>query len=310
MSQVPAVLPVSVIVMTRNEAANIERCLLACAGMAEIFVVDSGSTDHTISMAEACGAHVVPFVWDGQYPKKKQWCLDNLPISQPWILFLDADEYPTPALLEELARVCRAVSVNDRAVADDPVGYYIRAHVSHDGRMMRYGRKHCKLALLRNGYGQFPVIDDLDVPGGWEVEGHYQPVVNGTVGRLDEYLVHDDLKPPRAWRDRHENYAQWSAHMRLRRALTGVEQTEPLIRRMIKALLYHLPGRPLFAFLDSYALCRGFLDGRTGFAYAMARYRYYAAIDKAHRFLIQQPDAGPSPAAAATTMVKSDGAAD
>ena len=291
-------LPISVIVMTRNEAINIARCLRGCAGMAEVFVVDSGSTDGTADLARAAGALVVPFVWNGQYPKKKQWCLDNLAITQPWVLFLDADEYPTPGLLDELAQVC------DRDHETDArSGYYIRAHVSHNGQLMHHGRKHSKLALLRTGCGRFPVVDDLDVPGGWEVEGHYQPVVAGRVGRLRHYLVHDDLKPRVAWRHRHDNYAQWSAHMRARRALKGAESTEPLLRRLIKSALYHMPGRPVMAFFDSYVLCRGFLDGVTGFAYAMARYRYYAAIDQAYRDITRPPanaprDAGPADAAA------------
>ena len=245
MTQSPVRLPVAVIVMTRNEAVNIERCLEACQSFAEIFVVDSNSDDDTVARAQALGARVVNFSWNGQYPKKKQWCLDHLPITQPWVLFLDADEYPTPGLLEELAGLC----VRQAEAGATPNGYYIRAHVSHDGQLMRYGRKHCKHALLRHGHAHFPVIDDLNVPGGWEVEGHYQPVVDGTVGRLRHYLVHDDLKPPRAWRDRHENYDQWSAHMRARRALVQTEHAEPRLRRAIKALLYYLPARPLMAFL-------------------------------------------------------------
>lgn len=70
-------IPVSVVVMTRNEAANLPHCLSALGRFAERFVVDSGSTDGTPAIAEAAGARVVPFRWDGRYPKKKQWCLDQ-----------------------------------------------------------------------------------------------------------------------------------------------------------------------------------------------------------------------------------------
>ncbi len=68
-------IPVSVVVMTRNEAVNLPHCLPALERFAERFVVDSGSTDGTPDIAAAAGARVVPFQWDGRHPKKKQWCL-------------------------------------------------------------------------------------------------------------------------------------------------------------------------------------------------------------------------------------------
>lgn len=280
---------IAVIIMTKNEALNIERCLTHTRDFAQVFVVDSGSGDDTVTIAQRNGATVVPFIWNGQYPKKKQWCLDNLPVTQPWVLFLDADEYPTPELLLEL----QALTQQDDA-AD---GYYIRAHVSHKGRLMRYGRKHCKLALCRVGKAAFPVVDDLQAPGGWEVEGHYQPVVDGRVERLSAYLVHDDLKPARAWYDRHDNYATWSAYMQHNQGLRFSEQAEPPPRRIIKALLHHLPARPVLAFLDSFVFCRGFLDGQVGFAYARDRARYYAAIDAAYRDLRHAVKAAAQPVA-------------
>ena len=69
-------------------------------------------------------------------------------------------------------------------------------------------------------------------------------------------------------------------------------------------------SRDTIAFLDSYVLCSGWLDGRVGFAYATARYRYYAAIDRAYRALNQSGAAVPSPAAAATGPVPDGGVAD
>ena len=89
---------IAIVVMTRNEAANITDCLASLAGFSAIYVVDSASTDNTVDLAGAAGAVVVPFVWDRCYPRKKQWCLTHLPDDRPWILFLDADERMTPAL--------------------------------------------------------------------------------------------------------------------------------------------------------------------------------------------------------------------
>ena len=96
-------IPVSVVVMTRNEAANLPVCLPSLARFAECFVVDSGSGDGTPDIALSHGAQLVPFRWNGRYPKKKQWCLDSLPFAHDWVLFVDADERPTAELVEEIA---------------------------------------------------------------------------------------------------------------------------------------------------------------------------------------------------------------
>ena len=66
-------IPVSVVVMTKNEERNIAKCLKALVEFDEVFVVDSDSTDATCAMATALGARVSNFQWNGKYPKKKQW---------------------------------------------------------------------------------------------------------------------------------------------------------------------------------------------------------------------------------------------
>src|SRR6056297_2617274 len=86
-------LPVTVAVPVKNEAANLARCLERLGRFAEIVVIDSGSTDRTVEIAESFGARVVQFRWDGKYPKKRNWFLLNAPPAQPWVLFLDADEF-------------------------------------------------------------------------------------------------------------------------------------------------------------------------------------------------------------------------
>jgi glycosyltransferase involved in cell wall biosynthesis len=96
-------IPVSVIVMTRNEEARLPRCLAALKSFAEIFVVDSASTDGTAAVARSFGATLVPFRWNGQYPKKKQWCLENIPFSHDNVLYIDADEIMTHDLAAEIA---------------------------------------------------------------------------------------------------------------------------------------------------------------------------------------------------------------
>lgn len=264
-------IPVSIIIMTRNEEANIGRCLDALRGFDQVFVVDSGSTDATLQIAKEHGVAVVSFVWNGRYPKKKQWCLENLPFRHDWVFYVDADEIVTPELCDEIAA----------AVANpgDIVGFYIRGKAVVHGRVLQHGQPHRKLSLLNRHKSHFPVCNDLDITKMWEVEGHYQPIVDGRIGMLRNALIHHDCKSLYAWFERHNRYSDWEAILRTRDDLSAMSGKEPLIRRMMKHLFNVLPFRPLALFLYSYILKAGFLDGRAGFDYAIMRAFYYWMIE-------------------------------
>ncbi|WP_114859118.1 glycosyltransferase family 2 protein [Azospirillum brasilense] len=263
-------IPVSVVVMTRNEAVNLPHCLSALDRFAERFVVDSGSTDGTPAIAAAAGARVVPFQWDGRYPKKKQWCLDQLPFGQDWVLFVDADERLGGALVEEIATLM--------ATGPRHAGYFIDGRPVFLGRRLRYGAGNRKLALFDRRKARFPPAPDLDVATMWEVEGHYQPVIAGTVGRLRHSLDHADDKPVAAWFERHARYADWEAALRSDGRMRELIGLEIGARRWLKSGFNRLPARPLLAFLYGYVLRLGFLDGGPGLQHALARSFYYWQI--------------------------------
>lgn len=83
--------PVSILIPIKNEAGNLPRCLASVAWADEIFVVDSQSTDGSQQIAEQHGAKVVQFQFNGIWPKKKNWALENLPFTHEWVFILDAD---------------------------------------------------------------------------------------------------------------------------------------------------------------------------------------------------------------------------
>ena len=260
-------IPIAAVVMTRDEAVNLPRCLAALDRFAQVFVVDSASTDGTGEIAAAWGAAVVPFRWNGRYPKKKQWCLEHLPFAHDWVLYVDADERLTPALVDELA----ALMARGPACA----GYVIEGRPVFLGRRLRFGAGNAKLALLDRRRARFPEVPDLDVASMWEVEGHYQPLVDGPVGRLRAPLLHEDGKPLSAWFDRHNRYSDWEAALRADGRMAGLIGLEAGRRRLGKRLLHAVPLRPLAAFLHSYVLRLGFLDGAAGLHHALARAFYY-----------------------------------
>lgn len=124
-------LPVSLIVIARNEAAVIGRCLNSVPFAAEKIVVDAGSTDGTQQVAARHGARVVHQDWLGFGPQRN---FAATQASHDWILMLDADEMLTPASIEELRRILPALLRSDHACA------ILRRQTWYMGRPMRWYR--------------------------------------------------------------------------------------------------------------------------------------------------------------------------
>lgn len=265
-------IPVSVLISTKNEAACLARCLASLRAFDEIVVIDSGSTDDTALIAQSFGVRVAPFTWNGQYPKKRQWCLDQLSLAHEWVLFVDADEVIPPNL-------CAEVSMLMHAPTHD--GYFIDGLYVMGGHVLRHGLRNSKLVLFKRAAFAFPVVNDLGIPGMGEMEGHYQPapVAGATIGRLKHPMLHYAYESGENWESRHQRYALWEAGMNKRDAWP----LDPVpARQRLKALFRRLPCRGMIAFVHSYIYKCGFLDGRAGFALARDRYRYYTLVARSY----------------------------
>ena len=265
-------IPISVIIMTKNDAINLPHCLPPLIqNFSDIHVVDSDSTDDTISIARDHGATVTNFKWNGQYPKKKQWCLDNIQTKHDWVLMIDADEIITDDFIAELQNF---------DLSSD--GYFIRSDMVWKDKHLKYGQKNNKLCLFKKSSFTYPVIDDLDIIGGWEVEGHYQPIATTShtpnIGQIKSPIIHHDRK--QQWHDRHNNYVTWEVEMTKRDAWP---RDPVFIREFIKDILRTSRLRPFIYFAYSYILKCGFMDGKMGADYAINRYRYNAHIARAIR---------------------------
>ncbi|GIG53784.1 glycosyltransferase family 2 protein [Demequina activiva] len=272
-------LPISAIVLTKDEAPGIVRCVERLADFDDVIVVDSLSTDGTPQLAEAAGARVVDFVWNGAYPKKKQWSLDHAGARHDWVLLLDADEAPTAALVTELRTLLPELRARSRGAYD------IRLRYKFAGRFLDHGHTVVKRSLVDRTAARFPEIDDLDAPGIREVEGHYQPQTERGIGRVKGRIEHDDVDPIASWFERHNRYSGWEAHLRAR----GDARREVASRRSAKGRLFdRVPFKPLSFFAYSYLLKAGFLDGRAGFDYAVALSTYYWQIGVKYRELRRQ----------------------
>ena len=265
-------IPISVIVVTRNEGVRIGRCLCALRCFDEVIVVDSYSDDGTRDIAKEHGARVVEFSWNGVYPKKRQWCLDNLDLAHDRVFFVDADEVVTSELAGEIA-----------ALDFKAAGYFVKGRYVWQGKMLRHGLCNNKLVLFDRRQVAFPIVDDLDCPGMGEIEGHYQPILKAeyegrSLGQLQHALLHYACDDAEAWEARHQRYALWEAAMDQK----GAWPSDPVfVRRVLKRIFKVLPFRGFIAFVHSYILRCGFLDGAAGYDFARSRMHYYGMISAA-----------------------------
>ena len=269
-------IPVSVIIVTKNEESRIERCLAALSDFDEVVVVDSNSDDKTLELACSQGARVENFIWNGHYPKKRQWCLDNLKLEYDWVFFVDADEIVTTEMVQEIAALFEAEPPCE-------AGFFVASKYVWMGKILQHGLRNQKLVLFDRRCFEFPVVDDLDVLGMGEIEGHYQPVLRATyaaeeIGALRGFMHHYACDVRDEWVEKHKSYAVWEVGMNAKSAWV---QDPKDSREFIKRVFRNMPFRDVAAFLHSYVLKAGFLDGFAGLNFALSRAWYYKTISSA-----------------------------
>jgi glycosyltransferase involved in cell wall biosynthesis len=256
--------PVSVIVPIRNEARNLARCLASVGWADEIFVVDSESTDGSQRIAEEFGARVVQFEFNGTWPKKKNWALENLPFRNPWIFILDADEVlPAEAEVEFQTAI---------ANAGERTGYWINRRFMFMGRWLRHAYyPNWNLRLFRHSLGRYEKLTDVATASG-DNEVHEHVVVQGPTGRLRCEMDHYAFPSVEVFVEKHNRYSNWEARVaiaeQLAQSAEGLQTATVAQRRKLKQLSQRLPFRPLLRFLYVYLWQKGFLDGREGYYFA------------------------------------------
>jgi glycosyltransferase involved in cell wall biosynthesis len=259
-----APVPVSVIVPIRNEAENLPRCLTSIAWADEIFVVDSQSSDGSQGIAQDHGAKVVQFEFNGTWPKKKNWALENLPFRNDWVFILDADEVLPPEAEGEF----RAAITGAGAT----VGFWINRRFMFMGRWLRHAYyPNWNLRLFRHSLGRYEKLTEAATASG-DNEVHEHVVVQGPTGRLRCEMDHYAFPSVEVFVEKHNRYSNWEARVAVaNESGSGAEELQSARvaqRRRLKRLSQRLPFRPLLRFLYVYIWQRGFLDGREGYYFA------------------------------------------
>lgn len=257
--------PLSVLVTTRDEAVNLERCLASVRELADqLFVLDSESSDGTVEIARKYADEVAQLPYDHTriIPWIFQWGLDNLPLRNEWVLILEADQAVSPALSSEIRAVVTRGEVGEN-------GFFLRRAQFFRGKRIRwggYGGKHL-LKLFRRSKGRLdPAEQDTRV------------YVDGAVGKLREPLEEWNRKEDEIlfYLAKHLRYADAFAREELARRDGLAFQGTPRLfgtpdERVLwqKRIWYRLPlfVRPFLYFYYRYFLRLGLLDGWNGFVF-------------------------------------------
>jgi glycosyltransferase involved in cell wall biosynthesis len=255
--------PVSVIVPVKNEAENLRRCLPALDWADEVFVIDSQSRDETAQVAAEFGAVVIPFQYNGSYPKKKNWALEHVPFRNDWVLIVDADEVVVPEL---------AVEITHRIAANEAEGYYLNSKYFFLGRRIRHsGYSECwNLRLFQHRLGRYERMPDHTGGRTGDNEAHEHVELKGRALRLNHELEHHAYPTIAIWVEKHNRYAIWEAAMYERFLNQPVPRTigrRKQVKRWFKKIYLRLPLRPLVRFVYAYFFRLGFLDGKPGLVF-------------------------------------------
>ncbi len=227
----------SVVIICLNEAHDIGRCVASVQGLAtEVVVLDGGSTDATQQIARDLGARVeVAADWPGFGPQKNR----ALALATgDWVLSLDADEWVEPALAQEIRQAL--------AQPGPQVAFEIPRLSRFCGAVIRHSGWYPDpvLRLFKRGAARFS--DDLV---------HERVLPQGPVGRLTHDLQHDSFKDLSEVLRKMNQYASSSAQQKFAQGQ----------RSSLPAAMLH----GMWAFVRSYVLRRGFLDGRAGLLLAI-----------------------------------------
>lgn len=274
---------VSCIILTFNEERHIARCIENVKRIAtKIFVVDSFSTDRTCEIAKEHGAEV----FQNKYVNQSQqfiWAMEHCPIKTEWTMRMDADEYLTDELLDEIKRKLPLLPIS-------VTGCELPLMVKFLGRNLRHGKikKIHIMRIWRTGKAKMEQR--------WMDERCY--VIEGATVAMNHYFVDENLNGIHTWIQKHNNYAN-------REIVAAYEYfwkdssdriSELKQRNKEKGLYYKIPKylRAFIYFFIRYIFCGGFLDGKQGLIWAVLQAFWYrflvdAKIEEMEFYLGKNP---------------------
>lgn len=274
-------LDISVIILTYNEKIHIERCINNAKKFAkDIYLVDCFSNDGTVEIAEALGAKVFQHPWEN-YSKQLNWALQNLPITTEWVWRMDADEYLSDSLIDELHLKLPSLS-------DDINGFTAPCLRIFMGKYIKYGI--IPLILLRLFKIKYAVCENR------YMDEHIQ-LSEGKIETLENPFYDDNLNGLTWWTNKHNGYATREAIDLLLTEYNLLPQdsvvnsgahSEAIRKKKLKYIKLPLFWRAFAFFILRYFFRLGFLDGKEGFLWHFLQGFWYRTLADAKVYEIKK----------------------
>lgn len=252
---------ISVVIPIKEDSANLEELLgnLGHYGFQDLHVVDSVENKQNRNTCRLNSARYTIFNWDGKFPKKRNWYLENN-ILREWVLFLDSDERITEEFYEEL------LNINDSGYD----GFYIKYNNTFLGKKLKFGDVMTKIPLFRSQI-RFEKIEE----SGWsafDMEIHEHPIIDRSrMGVINSRIEHLERTNIEKYLTKHNNYSNWES----KRLASQSDFMDLRWRTRIKYYLLRSGFSGPLYFFYAYILKLGFLDGRPGYYLAKLKAQYF-----------------------------------
>jgi glycosyltransferase involved in cell wall biosynthesis len=274
----------SVIILTNNESKHIGRCIKSLLSITDkIFIIDSFSTDNTVAIGESLGATVVQNTWVS-YAFQFNYGILNNPFQTKWIMRMDADEYITPELAQEL-------NTSLSGIQENITGLYVKRRVVFMDQWINHGGYYpiWLLRIWRHGVG---VCEEL-----W-MDEHIK-LSSGTTAQLQHDIVDHNLNNLTWWTQKHNNYAirevidllnikyNFGDKPTVTPDFWGSQEQRT---RYLKIKYANLPlfTRPFLYFLFRFVIKGGFLDGKKGLIWHFLQGFWYRFLVDAKIYEVYQ----------------------
>jgi glycosyltransferase involved in cell wall biosynthesis len=275
---------ISVIIITFNEQRHIRRCIESVLGFTnKIFVVDSGSTDETISIAESLGAKVMYNHWVN-HATQINFAIRNNPYPTTWVMRLDADEYVMPELAHEINQKLSSLP-------ESVTGIHLKRRVVFLNKWIRYGGYYpiWLMRIWKNGKGFYEqrwMDEHLDISDGQSIH-------------FENDIIDKNLNNLSWWTQKHNSYSigeaidllsvkyDFKSTESIKASLWGNQEQRT---RFIKLRYANMPlfWRAIFYFLYRYFFKLGILDGRRGLIWHVLQGFWYRFLVDAKIYEIYQ----------------------
>jgi glycosyltransferase involved in cell wall biosynthesis len=261
---------ISVLILTRNEQRDLPDCLSSVSWSDDIHVFDSQSTDATLEIAKAAGAHIHTRPFD-DYATQRNAALTTVPFKHPWVFLPDADERPTPELSREMQQLTLAAPPETAAFRVRRRDFLFDTWLKH-AQLSPY---YIRLVRPERAHYTRAINEVLEIDG---------PIANLSYP-LDHFPFSCGI---RRWVEKHNLYSTMEAELIVRNQglqnpslVTALRHPDFHTRRLHqKAIFYRLPARPLLKWLYMVWVRGAILDGAAGLTYATLQsfYEYLIVV--------------------------------